>query len=80
MASTEMEQTEGYKNEERKKGLQVDLRNRGTERERERERASLTLITRSTKKLVLLGPFFWRFLKQIKHKENKWVQVSEQRK
>ena len=38
MASTEMEQTEGYKNEERKKGLQVDLRNRGTERERERER------------------------------------------
>ena len=37
MASTEMEQTEGYKNEERKKGLQVDLRNRGTERERERE-------------------------------------------
>ena len=40
MASTEMEQTEGYKNEERKKGLQVDLRNRGTERERERERES----------------------------------------
>ena len=37
MASTEMEQTEGYKNEERKKGLQVDLRNRGTERERESE-------------------------------------------
>ena len=24
--------------------------------------------------MVLLGPFFWRFLKQIKHKENKWVQ------
>ena len=47
---------------------------RHRERERERERASLTLITRSTKKLVLLGPFFWRFLKQIKHKENKWVQ------
>ena len=40
MASTEMEQTEGYKNEERKKGLQVDLRNRGRERERERERES----------------------------------------
>ena len=77
MASTEMEQTEGYKNEERKKGLQVDLRNRGTERERESE------FNFNYKKHQKIGSplfFLWRFLKQIKHNENKWVQVSEQRK
>ena len=60
------------KEEEEKKGVASR-----SVRERERE------FNFNYKKHQKIGSplfFLWRFLKQIKHNENKWVQVSEQRK
>lgn len=45
-----------------------------SEKKKQRERESLTLIT-STKKMVLLCSFFWRFLKQVKHRKQTGVSL-----